>query len=69
MIFNPCTGQCTKEGTHCEGCGRSHEDVAGMRKLVASAAEFAIKKEYENPEDFAKAFGHSISYMIEANQP
>lgn len=28
MKFGPCIGGCTNEGTHCEGCGRSHEEVA-----------------------------------------
>lgn len=68
MKFNPCNGQCTKEDTHCEGCGRSHEEIASMKKLVTSAVAFAAKMDYENTEDYAKAFGNSIKYMIEFNQ-
>jgi len=65
MKFNPCTGQCTQEDSHCEGCGRSHVEIAEMRKLVTSAVEFANKMDYENTEEFAQAFGHSIKYMAE----
>ncbi len=68
MKFNPCTGQCTKEGTQCEGCGRSHKEIAEMKKLVNGAVEFAKKMEYENTEDFAKAFGNSINFTIEFSQ-
>ncbi len=65
MKFNPCTGKCTQEDSHCEGCGRSHEEVAEMRKLVSSAVEYANKMGYENTDDFAKAFGNSIKYMVD----
>jgi len=68
MIFNPCNGQCTKEDTHCEGCGRSHEEIADMKKLVVKAVEFASTMDYENTDDYAKAFGNSIKSMIEFNE-
>ncbi|MDD1613160.1 MAG: DUF1289 domain-containing protein, partial [Methylococcaceae bacterium] len=29
MKFSPCiSGKCTYEGTHCGGCGRTHEEIA-----------------------------------------
>ncbi len=68
MKFNPCTGQCTQEGDHCEGCGRSHEEIAEMKKLVKDAVAFANKMEYENTEDFAKAFANSINFTLQFNQ-
>ena len=67
MKFSPCNGQCTPEGTHCEGCGRSHEEITEMKKLVFSAVEFANKMKYENQDDYAKAFGNSIKYVMELN--
>jgi len=36
MKFSPCTGNCTEEGTNCEGCGRSHEEIAEMNMLIAN---------------------------------
>ncbi len=69
MRFIPCNGQCTKEGTNCEGCGRSHEEIAEMRQLVNNAVDFATKMDYENPEEYAKAFGNTIRFIIEQNQP
>ena len=68
MRFVPCNGQCTKEDTHCEGCGRSHEEIAEMKELATNAVEFATKMGYENPEEYAKAFSNTMNYLIEFNQ-
>ncbi len=53
MKFSPCIGQCTDEGTHCAGCGRTHEEVAETRELVMGLVSYAQKMNYENPADFA----------------
>ena len=66
MKFSPCTGNCTEEGTHCEGCGRSHEDIAEMRALVAPLVAYAEKMEYENFEDFADGVAGTIKYKLGA---
>jgi hypothetical protein len=61
MKFNPCVpGQCTEEGTHCEGCGRSHEDIAETKALIKGLVNFAEKKEYENIEEFASFVGKTV---------
>ncbi len=60
MKFNPCIDQCTKDGSHCQGCGRSHEEIAGTKQIVQSAVAFIREQEYENPEDFVSAIGKSI---------
>lgn len=61
MKFSPCiSGQCTYEGTHCEGCGRSHEEIAATKLLINSLVEFAQKMDYENKEEFANFVGKSI---------
>lgn len=60
MKFSPCIDQCTKEGTHCEGCGRSHEEIAETKKLVMAVVNFAKKQDYENIEEFANAIGKSV---------
>jgi hypothetical protein len=56
MKFIPCKGSafCTETGTHCEGCGRSHSEIAETRSLVNGLVEFVQKQDYENPEDFAQ---------------
>ena len=64
MKFSPCTGKCTEESTHCEGCGRSHEEIAEMRALVAPLVAYANKMEYENFEDFADGVAGSIKYKL-----
>ncbi len=42
MKFVPCQkGQCTYDGTHCEGCGRSHEEIAETKALIGNIVNFA----------------------------
>ncbi|MGZ4959565.1 MAG: DUF1289 domain-containing protein [Methylomonas sp.] len=60
MKFHPCIDQCTTEGTHCQGCGRSHQEIAATKKLVKSAVEFIQQQQYENPEEFVAAISKSI---------
>jgi predicted Fe-S protein YdhL (DUF1289 family) len=61
MKFNPCIpGQCTDQGAHCEGCGRTHEEIAETKKMVMALVNFAQMKDYENYEDFADFIGRSI---------
>ena len=60
MIFNPCTGNCTEEGSYCEGCERSHEEIAAMRKPVGDLVALADEMGYENIEVFADAVAASI---------
>jgi hypothetical protein len=66
MKFIACNGQCTDEGTHCEGCGRSHEETAAMCKPVDDLVALAEKMKYENLEDFANAVAGSIKYKMGA---
>ena len=60
MRFNPCIDQCTKDDTHCQGCGRSHTEIAGTKKIVQSAVTFIQEQNYENPEEFVAAISKSI---------
>ncbi|MCK4675147.1 MAG: DUF1289 domain-containing protein [Gammaproteobacteria bacterium] len=64
MKFSPCTGKCTDEGSHCEGCGRSHEEIAEMNTLVGNLITFAEKMNYENVDDFADGVAGSIKYKM-----
>ena len=65
MKFNPCTGQCTEDGTHCQGCGRTHEEIAQMRLMVGRLVKLALDRGYENQEEFAAAVGHSILWKLQ----
>ncbi|MGR8981738.1 MAG: DUF1289 domain-containing protein [Gammaproteobacteria bacterium] len=61
MKFNLCIpGKCTDQGTHCEGCGRSHEEIAETKKMVMNLVSFAQKQGYEKYKDFADFIGKSI---------
>ncbi len=60
MKYNPCADNCTYEGTHCQGCGRTHEEIADIKKMVMALVNFAQEHEYENSEDFVNAIGQSV---------
>lgn len=60
MKFSPCIDKCTFEGTRCEGCGRTHEEIATTKKLVMEAVNFAQMQGYENIEEFSSSIGQSI---------
>ena len=60
MKFTPCIDQCTSEGTHCQGCGRSHQEIADTKKLVLSIVEFIKTQEYENSEEFLNKITKSV---------
>ena len=64
MKFKPCTGNCTDEGTHCEGCGSTHEEIRAMRGPIENLVALAGKMEYENPAVFAEAVAASIRYKM-----
>lgn len=66
MKFSPCTGKCTDTGTHCVGCGRSHEEIAEMKKHVGNLIAFAEKMEYENITEFADGVANTIKYKLGA---
>jgi hypothetical protein len=60
MKFNPCIDKCTSEGSHCQGCGRSFEEIAGTKKLVASIVSFIQSQGYENSEEFIDKISESV---------
>ncbi|MDT4329155.1 DUF1289 domain-containing protein [Methylomonas sp. MED-D] len=60
MKYSPCIDQCTSDGSHCQGCGRSHQEIADTKKLVKSIVEFVQQQQYDNPEDFVAKIGKSV---------
>lgn len=66
MKFNPCIDKCTSEGTHCEGCGRSFDEIAGTKKLVMSIVNFIQTQDYENSEEFVSAISKSALKKLKA---
>ena len=60
MKFNPCIDKCTSEGSHCQGCGRSFEEIANTKKLVMSTVSFIQSQDYENSEEFMNAISKSV---------
>ncbi|MCF6250905.1 MAG: DUF1289 domain-containing protein [Methylococcaceae bacterium] len=66
MKFKPCiSGLCTEEGTHCEGCGRSHEEIAETKSLVMGLVNFAQKQDYDNVEEFVSFVGKNVVKKIQ----
>ncbi len=68
MMFTPCVSNCTKEGTHCDGCGRSHAEIAETRELINAIAGFMAKMEYENPEQFLQTLSAKALKTLRRNQ-
>lgn len=66
MKYRPCTGSCTHAGSHCDGCGRSHEEVAELNAMVKTLASYAKKMQYDNTDDFANSVAKGIYYKLEA---
>ena len=66
MRFNPCQGKdnCTEGGTHCQGCGRSHEEIARTRELIGMVADFASKMGYENYQEFTAFVGDKAAKKV-----
>ena len=60
MKFNPCIDKCTYEGSHCQGCGRSFEEIAHTKQLVMSIVNFVQSQDYENSEEFVNAISKSV---------
>ena len=65
MKFSPCIGECTEDGTHCGGCGRSHEEIAETRQLVKGLVSFIQKMGYENPEDFTNVITKKVLHKLQ----
>ncbi|MES9902342.1 MAG: DUF1289 domain-containing protein [Sedimenticola sp.] len=68
MQFTPCRGHdhCTEDGTHCQGCGRSHEEVAQTRALIGGLAKYALDMGYENFQEFTTFIGDKAAKKVTA---
>ena len=64
MKFSPCLDKCTQEGSHCDGCGRTHQEIAETKKMVMALVNYAKMKNYENSEEFANAVGKKILKIL-----
>jgi hypothetical protein len=65
MKFNPCADLCTYDGSHCQGCGRSHEEIAATKKLVMSIVDFVQTQQYDNSDDFIDAVSKSARKKLQ----
>jgi len=52
MKVSPCTDNCTKDGTHCQGCGRSHKEIQSMSAICVQLLNHLIEYDYDHPEEF-----------------
>ena len=65
MDFVACNGDCTEDGTHCEGCGRSHEEIAELKPHVGGLVAFAQKMKYGNSDVFVDSVANTIKHKLE----
>ncbi len=70
MQFSPCRGKdnCTEGGTHCEGCGRPHDEIASTRALIASIVDYAITMGYENYSEFTAFVGDKAAKVVKSRR-
>lgn len=70
MQFQSCRGGdfCSSEGTHCSGCGRSHQEIAQTRELIQAIAGFARNMGYENVEEFTSFVGDKAAKVVRKAQ-
>jgi len=52
MKFSPCTGLCTSDGSHCQGCGRSHIEIRETQMITKQLVHHLVKYNYDDPESF-----------------
>ena len=52
MKFSPCTSNCTKDGTHCQGCGRTHQEIQSMSAIGVQLLKHLSEYDYDDPELF-----------------
>lgn len=64
MKFQPCLDKCTSDGSHCAGCGRSHQEIAETKQLVKSIVSFIQQQDYDNPEEFVARISQSVLKKI-----
>ncbi len=69
MSFVPCQDLCTTEGSYCEGCGRSHQEIANTKKLVKAVTALAIEQGYDNIDEFAQYFAKKVIKNYRKSQP
>ena len=65
--FVPCAGKsaCTEDGSHCRGCGRSHDEIARARDAINVLADLAFQKGYDDVEVFAEYVAARIVKKVE----
>ena len=72
MNFSPCTSECTSEGSHCGGCGRSRVEISETQAITKQLVAHLVKYNYDDPENFldnirAKALKRSKTILDESN--
>ena len=50
MKFSPCTDNCTKDGTHCQGCGRTHQEIQSMSAIGVQLLNHLLEYDYDDPK-------------------
>ena len=64
--FRPCQGKtaCRDDGQRCLTCGRTLEEIAGLRSALDQLANLAIEHDYRNVEEFAAYIALKLAKTI-----
>jgi len=62
MRFKPCVNRtaCTEDGSHCRGCGRTHDEIAKLRTITTQVTDFVRQMQYENVDEFLAYLSRKI---------
>lgn len=69
--FRSCLGRnnCVEDDYGCRACGRSHEEIAGLRTLATDVALFAERMGYDNYDDFLDYIARKAAGKIRSVRP
>ena len=64
--FRSCVNRsaCTEDGTSCRSCGRSHDEINGIRSLTSEVSNFLDTMNYDNPEEFLEYLQSKVMKKI-----
>lgn len=68
MKFSPCADNCTKDGTHCTGCGRSHQEIQSMSAIGVQLLNHLIEYDYDDPEVFLEIVSNKALQRFQKHQ-
>lgn len=65
MKFSPCTNNCTKDGTYCQGCGRTHQEIQSTSAIGEQLLNHLLEYDYDDPELFLQTVSNKALLRLQ----